>query len=68
MNNLSNNNGRAYEYACLIMLESEIAKYRPVTVEKNTSFEAAQKAWNSMSPQIQTVYESSALSGCGITV
>jgi len=63
MSNLSNNNGRAYEYACLLVLEREIAKYRSVVVEENSSFDAAQRAWNSIDTRIQMVYEVSALSG-----
>ncbi len=45
MSNSSNNQGRAYEYICLLTLEKEINQYRTAVVEHNSSFEAAQNAW-----------------------
>lgn len=41
MSNRSNNQGRAFEYICLITLEREISKYRTVKIVLNSSFDAA---------------------------
>ncbi len=49
MSKNSNNYGRAFEYACLIKLFKDISVKRRVKIEKNSSFEASKKAWNSIS-------------------
>lgn len=49
MSSKSNDQGRAFEMACLLALVETIAKYRgkdKVVFVKNSSFEAAEKAWN----------------------
>jgi len=61
MSNLSNNLGRAYEYACLISLEREISTKRPVAIENNSSYFAAQRAWKSISEHLQETFETSSL-------
>lgn len=53
MSSQSNDQGRAYEYICLLTLETEIRKFRPATIDKNSSFYAAQRAWDSVSTQLQ---------------
>jgi hypothetical protein len=63
MSNLSNNKGRAYEFACLTSLESEIRKYRPVTIVENSSYNAAKRAWDSLDRDEQEIYKTSALTG-----
>ena len=44
----SNNQGRAYEFACLNTLHEEISKYRVSKIEKNSTYEAAKRAWNTL--------------------
>ena len=48
MSDKSNNQGRAFEYICLITFEGEIKKYRDVEIVSNSSFEAAVTAWNTI--------------------
>ena len=55
MSSESNNRGRAYEYICLCSLKSEIEKYRKVQIEKNSSFEAAERAWNLIDEDLQNM-------------
>lgn len=59
MSNKSNNQGRAYELACLTVLEREIAKVRNVIVQKNSSYEAALNAWNTLDLETQSLYKRS---------
>ena len=59
MSNKSNNQGRAYEFACLHMLEKEISKYRPTKIIKNSSYFAAERAWNTLDSQTQDIYNTS---------
>jgi len=59
MSNASNNQGRAYEYICLLTLEKQISKYRDVDIEKNSSYEAARTAWYSIDEALQiTLFQS----------
>lgn len=44
----SNNNGRAFEFICLKTLYTKIAVCRPVEILNNTSYFAAERAWNSI--------------------
>lgn len=60
MPSLSNDQGRAFEYITLITLHSEISKIRPATIEQNSSFFAAQRAWNNISADIQNNLQRSA--------
>lgn len=53
MSSQSNDQGRAYEYICLLTLEEEINKFRSANIDKNSSFYAAQRAWNSVSTDLQ---------------
>ena len=46
MGNKSNNQGRAYEFACLYVLEEEISKFRTAKIIRNSSYFAAERAWN----------------------
>ena len=48
MSNKSNNQGRAYEFSYLITLFEEISKIRPAKIEKNSSYFAAERAWNTL--------------------
>ena len=60
MSNASNNQGRAYEYICLLTLEKEISKYRYVKIEINSSYEAAKSAWLSIDSALQNTLQQSA--------
>lgn len=54
MSDKSNNQGRAFEYICLITFEKEIKKYRDAEIVLNSSFEAALTAWKSIDKSLQT--------------
>ena len=60
MSEQSNNQGRAYEYICILMLREEIQKVRPVIIQINSAFNANESAWNSISPFLQNVLTESA--------
>lgn len=62
MSNQSNNHGRAYEYVCLTILCNEISKYRKCVIEKNSSFEAAQIAWDNIEELLKDTLAISAIS------
>ena len=49
MSNASNNQGRAYEFICLLSLSDAINAIRPAQVIHNTSYDAAQRAWETLS-------------------
>lgn len=61
MSEKSNDQGRAFEYKCLITLYEEIRKFRPAVIEENSSYFAAQRAWNSVSEQLKPILAKSAL-------
>lgn len=63
MSEKSNNQGRAYEYAYVNTLHEEIAKYRTSKIEKNSSYNAAERAWFTLEESKQSVYKASALAG-----
>lgn len=48
MSNASNNQGRAYEFICLLSLSDAINAIRPAQVIHNTSYDAAQRAWETL--------------------
>ncbi|MGN0571167.1 MAG: HaeIII family restriction endonuclease [Candidatus Fimenecus sp.] len=60
MSNASNNQGRAYEYICLLTLKEEISKYRQVEIEENSSYQVAKNAWNSLETAFQDTLKQSA--------
>lgn len=60
MSSKSNDQGRAYEYRCLLTLQDRIAQYQAVTVEQNSSFDAAKKAWDRMDAYMQATLTTSA--------
>ncbi|QMT98312.1 HaeIII family restriction endonuclease [Mycoplasma tullyi] len=63
MSEKSNNHGRAYEFSYLITLFEEISKIRPAKIFKNSSYYAAERAWNTLSDSEKAVYKISALAG-----
>lgn len=60
----SNDQGRAFEYIFTNILHDEIAKYRNVEIEQNSSLIAAEHAWNSISPTIQSNLKEAAKASC----
>lgn len=62
MSNKSNNQGRAYEFICLISLHEAIKQIRNAQIIKNSSYDAALNAWNTLTPSEQTLYTLSAKS------
>lgn len=62
MSSASNDQGRAYEYICLLSLQSAIGKIRRAEIVINSSYHAAHHAWNTLSSNEQTLYTLSAKS------
>jgi hypothetical protein len=62
MSNASNNQGRAYEFVCLNSLFKAISKIRPAKILRNSSYQAAENAWKTLSHGEQTLYTLSAQS------
>ena len=62
MSKSSSNKGKAFEFACLKMLEKEISKIRPVAIVQNSSFYIAQEQWNRMDPSLQSILKNSSFS------
>lgn len=62
MSSASNNYGRAYEYICLQSLHSAINKIRSAQIIKNSSYQAAQHAWGTLTKSEQSLYTLSAQS------
>lgn len=62
MSKASNNQGRAYEFACLNSLYLAISKIRSAQIVRNSSYTAAEKAWDTLSDADQTLYSLSAQS------
>lgn len=60
MSKLSNNQGRVYEYICLTSLQEAISEFRPSVIEYNSSYDAALRAWNTLSQEEQSFYAKSA--------
>lgn len=60
MSKESNNQGRAYEYVCLLTLEREIRKVRPVKIEENSSYYAAMRAWQAIDDELKAILVDSA--------
>ena len=50
MSNRCNNQGRAYEFACLSILQKRISAFRQVQVLQTGGYGAASAAWNLMTP------------------
>lgn len=60
MSTKSNDQGRAYEYICLLTLNAEINKVRKAIIEENSSFHAALHAWNDIDAKLQNTLTGSA--------
>lgn len=61
MSDKSNNNGRAFEFITLNVLNEEINKIRKAKILHNSSYEAAQSAWNQIPEQLQNNLRLSAI-------
>lgn len=62
MSSKSNDQGRAYEYICLHTLNNAIGRIRNSGIEKNSCYEAAEHAWNTLSGAEKALYTLSAKS------
>ena len=60
MSDQSNNQGRAYEYVCLITLSNEINKVRKAEIIINSAYKAAEHAWSLMPDGFKSILSSSA--------
>lgn len=60
MSNQSNNQGRAYEFICLLTLSQEINKTRKAEIEVNSAYHAAEHAWNTISDELKSILVQSA--------
>ena len=60
MSDNSNNQGRAYEYICLITLHKEISSIRKAEIKINSAYNAAEHAWKSMSDEFKELLTQSA--------
>ena len=61
MSDQSNNQGRAYEYVCLISLSDEINKVRKAEIIINSAYKAAEHAWSLMPDGFKSILSSSAI-------
>lgn len=62
MSSKSSDQGRAYEYICLHTLNNAIGRIRNSEIEKNSCYEAAEHAWNTLSGAEKALYTLSAKS------
>ena len=60
MSNHSNNQGRAFEFICLQTLWKAISQIRTAEILMNSSYKAAERAWNSLNHIEQNLYTLSA--------
>ena len=60
MSSKSNDQGRAYEYICLLTLNEEINKIRKAEIEYNSAYQAAEHAWNLVDEAFQSILNQSA--------
>ncbi len=58
-----NNQGRAFEYAFITILETEIRPFHTVRIEQNSSLKAAKDAWNKISAEMRSLLENGAKAG-----
>lgn len=61
MSKKSNEQGRAYEYACLITLHKQISKIRKSRIIETPSVSAAKNAWDLLTNDNKNIYSLSAL-------
>ena len=56
MSSKSNNQGRAYEFICLHSLCDAISQIRSAQIVKNSSYNAAESAWNTLDTSEKALY------------
>lgn len=56
MSKKSNDQGRAYEYACMQSLGQEISKIRPCNIVENPVLKTARKAWETLTEKEKQMY------------
>jgi hypothetical protein len=59
----SNQNGRALEFAYLIVFEKHLSATREISVEKNSSFFVSKSAWDASDSDLQKTFITSATAG-----
>ena len=62
MSTESNDQGRAYEFTCLNILCNEISQKRPCKIVKNSSYDAAERAYNLIGDELKGILALSAAS------
>ena len=62
MSNKSNNQGRAYEYAWIEILNKALSNFGATKIINNSGFESNRRAWQKMSIEQQEIYKISVLS------
>lgn len=60
MSDQSNNQGRAYEFICLLTLSQEINKIRKAEIEVNSAYHVAEHAWDMISDELKSILKQSA--------
>ena len=68
MSEQSNNQGRAYEYICLLTLSQEINKYRRAEIDVNSAYHAAEHAWNAVSEELKSMLKQSASAAVSVVL
>lgn len=63
MSNKSNDLGRAYEFAFMVVLRDEISKFKSIKIVENSSFSTNKIAWEKLSQNEQKLYILSANAG-----
>ncbi|GAA9181955.1 hypothetical protein Taiwan47_08160 [Helicobacter pylori] len=63
MSDKSNNQGRAYEYAWCLALEQKLSVFKKVIVDKQNSFNVANRAYESLEKSLQERYLESSKQG-----
>ncbi len=56
MSTKSNDNGRAYEFACITVFSKAIESYRKVKIVHNSAYEANERAWNTLDSYSQEMF------------
>lgn len=62
MSKKSNDQGRAYEYICLLTLHEAISGIRRAQIIENSSYSVAERAWDTLTGAEKTLYQPSAQS------
>lgn len=60
MSDKSNNQGRAYEYAWIEILNQSLQDFRPTKIIKNSAFDNNKIAWQNLNSEQQAIYKISA--------